>query len=450
VRRFDLIIIGTGSGNSIIGPEHDDWDVAIVERGLFGGTCLNVGCIPSKMFVFAAEVADLARRGPEFGVHTRFDGADWPAIRDRVFARIDPIADGGEDYRKNLDNVTVYQHDARFVGPKQLRVGDEVITADHVVLAAGARASVPAIPGIETVGFDTSDTIMRIDDLPQRLIVLGGGYIAAELGAVFGSLGSDVTYVLRGDAMLRDQDHDISRRMTEIYSRRYPMHRNAEVESAARDAGGDIVLRLGGSETVRGDRLLVATGRIPNGDQLGADATGVDLDDSGYVVTDSFGRTNVEGVWALGDITNPVQLKHVANHEATVVAHNITHPDDLREMNHDFIPAAVFAHPQVGTVGLTERQCIERGLDYTAHVQDYGSAAAGWAMEDTESICKVIMDNDTRRLLGAHVMGPQAPTLVQQLIQGMVFGLTVDQMATGQYYIHPAMPEVIEQALLEL
>jgi mycothione reductase len=450
VKRFDLIIIGAGSGNSIIGPDHDDWDVAIVERGLFGGTCLNVGCIPSKMFVYAAEIADLARRGPDFGVHTRFDGADWPAIRDRVFGRIDPIAAGGEDYRKRLDNVTVFQHDARFVGPKQLRVGDDVITADHIVLAAGARANVPAVPGIDTVGFDTSDTIMRVDELPERLIVLGGGYIAAELGAVFGSLGSDVTYVLRGDAMLRDQDHDISARMTEIYSRRYPTHRSADILGVERDADGDLVMRLGDGTTLRGDRLLVATGRIPNGDQLGVDATGVALGDDGYVISDSFGRTNVEGVWALGDITNPVQLKHVANHEAKVVAHNITNPGDLREMNHDLIPAAVFAHPQIGTVGLTEQQCIDRGLDYTAHVQEYGSAAAGWAMEDTESICKLLMDNTTRQLLGAHVMGPQAPTLVQQLIQGMVFGLTVDQMATGQYYIHPAMPEVIEQALLEL
>jgi mycothione reductase len=450
VKRFDLIIIGAGSGNSIIGPDHDDWDVAIVERGLFGGTCLNVGCIPSKMFVYAAEIADLARRGPDFGVHTRFDGADWPAIRDRVFGRIDPIAAGGEDYRKGLDNVTVFQHDARFVGPKQLQVGDDVITADHIVLAAGARANVPSIPGIDTVGFDTSDTIMRVDELPERLIVLGGGYIAAELGAVFGSLGSDVTYVMRGDAMLRDQDHDISARMTEIYGRRYPTHRNAELVGVERDADGDVVLRLGDGTALRGDRLLIATGRIPNGDELGVDATGVALDDSGYVISDTYGRTNVEGVWALGDITNPVQLKHVANHEAKVVAHNVTHPDELRQMNHDLIPAAVFAHPQIGTVGLTEQQCIDQGLDYTAHVQEYGSAAAGWAMEDTESICKLIMDNATRRLLGAHVMGPQAPTLVQQLIQGMVFGLTVDQMATGQYYIHPAMPEVIEQALLEL
>ena len=450
MKRFDLIIIGAGSGNSVIGPEHDGWDIAIVERGLFGGTCLNVGCIPSKMFVFAAEVAELARRGPELGVDTRFEGADWPAIRDRVFDRIDPIATGGEDYRRSLDNVTVFADDARFVGPKELRVGDETITADTIVLAAGARPNVPAIPGIETVGFDTSDTIMRIDALPERLIVLGGGYIAAELGAVFGSLGSEVTYVLRGDTMLREQDEEISTRMTRIYRRRFTTHVDADFEGLGRGADGDIELRLRSGEVLRADRLLVATGRTPNGEQLGVTTTGVALDDRGYVVTDSYGRTNVDGVWALGDISNPVQLKHVANHEAKIVAHNIANPDDLRQMNHDLIPAAVFAHPQIGTVGLTEQQCRERGLDYTAHVQLYASAAAGWAMEDTESVCKLIMDNATRQLLGAHIMGPQAPTLVQQLIQGMVFGLTVDQMATGQYYIHPAMPEVIEQALLEL
>jgi mycothione reductase len=450
VQHFDLIIIGAGSGNSIIGPEHDDWNVALVERGLFGGTCLNVGCIPSKMFVYAAEIAELAKRGPELGVNTSFNGADWPAIRDRVFGRIDPIAAGGEDYRKGLDNVTVFQHDARFVGRKQLQVGAEVITADRIVLAAGARAFIPTIPGMEAAGFHTSDTIMRVDELPERLIVLGGGYIAAELGSVFGSLGSDVTYLLRSDVMLRTQDGDISSRITKIYGERFTTHYNADIQRIRRDDDGDVVVELGNGTEVRSDALLVASGRTPNGDQLGVAETGVDLDDRGYVVSDVHGRTNVDGIWALGDISNPVQLKHVANHESRVVAHNLTNPDDLLEMNHDLIPAAVFSHPQIGTVGLTEAECAARGMSYTAHVQEYGSAAYGWAMEDTESICKLIVDNNTRLLLGAHIMGPQAPTLVQQMIQGMVFGLTVDQMAKGQYYIHPALPEVLEQCLLEL
>ncbi|MEZ5167981.1 MAG: FAD-dependent oxidoreductase, partial [Acidimicrobiales bacterium] len=211
-----------------------------------------------------------------------------------------------------------------------------------------------------------------------------------------------------------------------------------------------LVDRSGGDTEVRADMLLVATGRIPNADQLDVKATGIAVDDNGYVITDSQLRTNVDGIWALGDITNPVQLKHVANHEARVVAHNLVHPDDPVEVDHRFIPAAVFGHPQVASVGLTEHECQARGLTYRSHVQPYASAAYGWAMEDTESFCKLLVDPDSRRLLGAHILGPQASTLIQQLIQGMVFDQTVDEMARGQYYIHPALPEVIEQALLEL
>lgn len=447
----DLIIIGAGSGNSIIGPEHDDMDVAIVERGLFGGTCLNVGCIPSKMFVYAAEVAELAAHvGPKLGVHTTFEGADWPAIRDRVFGRIDPIAEGGEDYRKSLPNVTVYQHDATFIGPKEIQVGGETITADKIVIAAGARAWAPPIDGLDEVGYHTSDTIMRLDELPRRLAVLGGGYIATELGNVFGMLGTDVTFIVRSDAMLRNEDEAISAAFTEAYKQKFNTRFMSGVYSARRD-GDEVVLDLfPDHEELRVDAVLVATGRVPNGDQLDLAAHGFAMDDDGYLITDSNLRTNIDGVFALGDITNPVQLKHVANHEAKVARHNLANPDSMVEVNHDFIPHAVFGHPQVASVGMTERDAIAAGVDFTCHVQHYASAAYGWAMEDTTSIVKLVMDSRTRLLLGAHICGPQASTLIQQLIQGMVFGQTVDQMATGQYYIHPALPEVIEQALLEL
>ena len=447
----DLIILGAGSGNSIIGPEHDDMDVAIVERGLFGGTCLNVGCIPSKMFVYAAEIAELAaHHGPRLGVHTRMEGADWRSIRDRVFDRIDPIAAGGEDYRKGLENVTVYQHDARFVGPREIQVGPETITADQIVIAAGARPNNPPIAGLEEVGYHTSDTIMRLDELPRRLAVIGGGYIATELGNVFGMLGSDVTFIVRGDAMLRNEDGAVSAAFTEAYKQKFATRFMSGVFSARKD-GDEIVLDLfPDHEELRVDAILVATGRVPNGDQLGLTEYGYEMTDDGYLVTDTHLRTNVDGVFALGDITNPVQLKHVANHEAKVVRHNLAHPDAMIEVDHRFIPHAVFGHPQVASVGMTEREAIARGIDATCHTQHYASAAYGWAMEDETSFCKLVMDPHTRTLLGAHLIGPQASTLIQQLIQGMVFGLTVDQMATGQYYIHPALPEVVEQALLEL
>ncbi|MDE0161502.1 MAG: mycothione reductase [Acidimicrobiaceae bacterium] len=452
MRSFDLLIIGAGSGNSVIGPEHDDWDVAIAEHGLFGGTCLNAGCIPSKMFVYAAEVAELTADSERLGVRTSFDGVDWPAVRDRIFGRIDPIAEGGLDYRQGLPNVTVYTDTARFVGPRTVAVGDQTITAARIVVAAGARPAIPEVEGLAGCGYHTSDTVMRLDALPERLLVLGGGYIAAELGSVMGAFGSQVTFVLRGDTFLRREDDEIRSRFTDAYSRRFDVRMNTRILAARRE-GAEIVLAVqdaAGRSELRADELLVATGRIPNGDRLDVAAGGIDTDSAGYVVTDDELRTSAEGVWALGDVTNPVQLKHVANHEARVVRHNLSHPDDPISVDHRFVPHAVFGHPQVAGVGLTERECRQKQIPYRSHVQPYSSAAYGWAMEDTESAVKVIAHAETRRLLGAHIIGPQASTLVQQLIQGMHFDLTVDQMARHQYYIHPALPEVVEQALLEL
>jgi mycothione reductase len=457
VAHHDLLIIGTGSGNSIIGPEHDDLDIAIVERDRFGGTCLLRGCIPSKMYVYAADLAELARSGPRLGVDTRMHGVDWKAIRDRVFERIDAISDGGEAYRESLDNVTVYRGDARFIGERRVVVGDEVITADQIVLAAGARPMIPDVPGLADVGFHTSDTIMRIDELPEHLLVVGGGYIAAELAHVFGALGSRVTIVARGDTLLRAEDDDIRMRFTECTRRRFDVLCSTQV-LAAREGGlatGNRSIELdvsvdGDHRTIEGDMLLIATGRIPNGDELQVEAAGVALDTLGYVVTDEHLRTTAPGVWALGDICNPDMLKHAANADARVVAHNLVHPEALRAIDRRFMPHAVFGYPQVASVGATERELLHAEVPIRVAVQQYGSTAYGWAMEDEHGLCKVIAHAETRQVLGAHIVGAQASTLIQQLIQGMRFGLTVDQMAREQYYIHPALTEVVEQALLQL
>jgi mycothione reductase len=459
--HFDLMIIGTGSGNMLVNPDFDDKKIALVERSEFGGTCLNKGCIPSKMFVYAAELAELAAdKGPTLGVHTSYAGADWPAIRDRVFSRIDPIAIGGEDYRTNSDeqqHVTVFKGSGRFSGDHELTIdmndgSTETITADEIVLAAGARITVPPVIADSNVNYLTSDTIMRIDALPEHLIVLGGGYIGAELGNVFGSLGSKVTILNRSSVLLRREDPDISSRFTEAYAKKFDVVVNAALTGAEQD-GDTITVHAdvdGVPTSFSGDALLVATGRIPNGDELNVGATGVELDDSGYVVTDEQMRTNVPGIWALGDITNPAQLKHTANAEGRVVAHNLKHPDDLRSIDRRVTPHAVFGHPQVAAAGLTEPEAIAAGHNIVTVVRPYGDAAYGWAMEDQDSVCKLVADADSRLLLGAHIIGPQASTLIQQLIQGMAFGQTVDEMATGQLYIHPALTEVVEQALLDL
>ena len=459
--HYDLVIVGTGSGNSILGPGFAGKKTAIVEKGTFGGTCLNVGCIPTKMFVYAADVAYTPSHSAKYGVDEELKGVRWRDIRDRIFGRIDPIAAGGAEYRRNHEdnkNVDVYEGTGRFTGLKELRVTfadgrpDEVLTADKFVLAAGGRPVIPDIPGIEDTGYYTSDTVMRLDELPERIVILGGGYIAAEFAHVFSSFGVRVTLVNRSARLLRSEDEDVSARFTELASERFDVRLERKTVRARKTADG-VALDLEGpqgAETVEADLLLVATGRKPNSDLLDVAATGVTTMDSGHVVVDDYQETAVEGIYALGDLSSPHELKHVANHEARVVQHNLLHPDERIKADHRFVPHAVFTHPQVASVGLTEQKAREKGVSYVTSKQDYAGIAYGWAMEDTTGFAKLLADPATGQLLGAHIIGPQASSVIQPLIQSMSFGLDARTMARGQYWIHPAMPELVENALLNL
>ena len=451
--HFDLVVVGAGSGNSLLTPELAERRVAIVERGDFGGTCLNRGCIPSKMLVHVADVAEATRHAGRLGISARLDEVRWPEVSERVFGRIDPIAVAGEEYRQGLANVAVYKGQARFCGPRRLEVDGAPVTGDAVVLAAGARPFIPPHPDLSAVDYQTSDTIMRLPEPPRRLLIWGGGYVAAELAHVFGAAGSDVTIINRGPRLLRAEDIDVSKAFTAAYRKRFRVLTGAEVLTAEATATGGAALRVrrdGAEETVSGDMLLVAAGRIPNGDELDVTAAGVALDAAGYVVTDEYGRTTADGVWALGDICNPNQLKHVANAEARAVAHNLAHPADLRPLALGPIPHAVFASPQVASVGSTEQALKEADRPYLRSVRPYSDTAYGWALEDETGFCKVLSDPATDLLLGAHICGPHAAVLLQQLVQAMACDLSVDRIARGQLYIHPALSEVVEQALLGL
>ncbi len=450
--HFDLVVIGTGSGNSIISDEMAAWRIALIEEGVFGGTCLNRGCIPTKMFVHAADTAEMVRHAHQLGIDATVDAVHWPQIRDRVFGRIDPISAGGDDYRSHrCPNVTVLRDRGAFVGPRAIAVGGRTITGDRIVVATGARPHIPAIEGLDTVEWHTSDSVMRLPSLPRHVTVIGGGFIASELTHVFASFGSEVTMVVRGAALLREHDEDVSRHFTEMVSARSNVNvllRSTPV--SVRPTEGGIELTLADGSVVQGDTLLIATGRTPNSDTVDAAAAGLALHPDGRIAVDAQQRASVPGIWALGDVSSPHQLKHVANHEMRVVRHNLLHPDDLRSTDHRFVPSAVFTRPQIATVGLTERAARAAGYDVSVKVQQYGDVAYGWAMEDSTSFCKLIADRSTRLLLGAHLMGPQSSSLIQSLIQGMSVGQTVDEMAHSQYWIHPALPEVVENALLGL
>ncbi|WP_329525742.1 mycothione reductase [Streptomyces sp. NBC_01462] len=451
MRHYDLVVLGAGSGNMLPDEELAQLRTAIVEPDLFGGTCLNRGCIPSKMFVVAADAVEDARAAARLGVHATVEHVDWKAIRDRVFHRIDPLHASALNYRRE-NGIDVYTEEGRFVAPKVLQAGAERITADTFVVAVGSRPVVPDIPGLDTVRYHTSDTIMRIDEVPASMVVIGGGFIAAEFGHVFGAFGSDITIVQRGPRLLMAEDEQVSARFTDLASRRHRVLLDAAVTSAeGREDGVTVTVSCpDGDHVVRAAALLVCVGRRPNTDRLDAAAGGLDLDRHGHIVTDSAYRTSVPGVWALGDTANHFQLKHMANAEVRLVRHNLLHPEDVRALPHKVAPHAVFTSPQIAGIGLTEQEARRRGIDHLVSVRDYGDAAYGWALEDTTSFVKILADPVERTILGAHIIGPQAATLIQQLIQAMELGLTVDRIARDLLYIHPALTEVVEQALLAL
>ena len=305
------------------------------------------------------------RHAPEFGIQAKLTGVDWPAIRDRTFAKTDTVSAAGRRSRAEPDEMTLIEGRARFTGPHELAVDDGTrITADQIVLATGARPVIPASIAESGVGYHTSETVMRLDQLPASMVIVGGGYIAAELAHLFSSLGVSIRLINQAGSLLETFDPEISDRFTELARKRWDVRLQAEVTGVRRRAG-HIEVAVSGGPPVTGELLLVAAGRVPDTADLDLDRAGVRLREDGRIEVDEYGRTSAEGIWSLGDASTPYPLKHVANAEARTLAHNLAFGDDLRPYPHDWVPAAVFTEPQIATVGAREqdlcRECRLRG-----------------------------------------------------------------------------------------
>ncbi|MEV8315006.1 mycothione reductase [Streptomyces sp. NPDC059900] len=449
--HHDLVVIGAGSGNAVIDDRFAHLDVAMIAQGPFGGTCLNAGCIPSKMLAATADAANTVKNSGRLNVRAQLKEIDWPRMQRRVFGRLDAQAEGGEQGRRDTPWMTVYRGCAHFTGDRELQVttdaGSEHITADRIVVAAGSRPVVP--PAITDSGlpYETSDTVMRLDKVPARLIVVGGGYIAAELAHVFHTAGAEITVVEQEERLLSPQDESVSRAFTDSACDRWDL-RLGRRATAVHGAPGDLTVNLDDGARLRADSLLVAVGRRSNADTLHVDKTGIACDEHGLITVDAQLRTSAPGVWALGDISDGgPALKHVANRQAQVVAHNLLHPDHPQEMSCTAVPSAVFTDPQIGQVGLTEQEARERGIDFVVGRRDYRDIAYGWALENTQGFCKVLVERGTGSVIGAHVLGPQAATLIQPLVLAMTWNVPARDVAGGPLWPHPALTEAVENAL---
>jgi len=452
---YDAIIIGTGQAGPPLARRlaGTGMKVAIIERGSFGGTCVNTGCTPTKTLVASAYAAHVARRGAEYG----FSAGDIKVDMKRVKARKDHVVElsnrGVERSLKNLENCRVYEAHARFVSPREVQAGSEVLTSDQIFINTGARAAVPDVPGLDQVDYLTNSSMMDVDFLPRHLLVLGGSYIALEFGQMYRRFGSEVTIIQHGPRLVSREDEDVAAAITDILAREgIDVRLSAKCLRIDKQADGIVMtVDCGSISELRGSHLLIATGRRPNTDDLGLDRAGVKRDDRGYIVVDDELRTSVPGIWALGDCNGKGAFTHTSWNDYEIVAANLANMFDgeARRVS-DRIPAhALYIDPPLGRVGMTEadvRKSGRRALIGKLAMEDVSRA---FEKGETEGFMKILVDAETKEILGASFLGTGGDEAIHCVLDAMYAKApyTVLQRAM---HIHPTVAEFIPTMLDDL
>jgi len=454
MREYDLIVIGTGAGLNVASRARaQDLRVAIVEDGPLGGTCLNRGCIPSKILIEPANVVRQAEDAKRIGVTAKIESMDFQMVRKRMWDLVLSDRGGMEEAASSDKGLDYFHAKGEFIGTRRLQVGIEQITAPKVMIACGVRTSVPNVKGLEEAGYLTSETVFDITRIPSRLTILGGGYKACEFAHFFTAFGTQVTIIGRNPVLLPREEPEVSALVLKKMSELCEVHVNHELVEVKRSSDVKALThrdRATGKESeLTADEVLVATGVQSNADVLQVSRSGVQVDERGYVLVNEFLETNVPGIWAFGDIIGRNMYRHTANYESDVAWNNAFGKQKTKLLE-NAVPHAVFAYPEVAGVGMTEAQAKLRGRKYFVGRADYIDTAKGYAMAEEDGFCKVIVDAETMRILGAHAVGAHASLLVQPIVYLMNAGDgTFNPIARSQT-IHPALSEVMVNAFANL
>jgi mycothione reductase len=448
-KTYDIVVVGSGSGGAIVQKALGGGaKVALVDKGPAGGTCLNSGCIPSKMLIAAADrVMDIEEAG-RFGIAAKVERIDFASlvggVRDHVAKERDRIA--AELAR--LTGLDYYPARGEFVDGDTIDAGGTLIRGETVFLASGSRPLIPDIPGLEEAGYLTNESLLALDTAPQSLAIIGGGYIAAEYGHFFSAMGTEVTIVQRGDRLVPREEPEISKVLEEALGARMKILTRTAVVEAGRTRDGCFVAGqpAGGGERVKieAERILVAAGRRSNADLLRVDRAGIKTDARGFIEVDKYLETSRPRVWAIGDANGKAMFTHAANAQAEAVWHNAMH-EKTSPMDHGIVPHAVFSRPQIASIGLTEARARERH-DVLVGTARYDQTAKGLALRERQGFATAIVERTTFRLLGFHIVGPGASVLIQEVSNAMANGEAVDSIIRG-YHIHPALSELVTWTL---
>lgn len=474
MEKFDLIVIGSGSGLDVANAAaQKGLKVAIIEKYKLGGTCLNTGCIPSKLLIHSADIIEIIKGAETFGITVKDYSIDFEKIVNRVNKIVDTNANKIKKGLQDNKNPRLFLAECRFIenGEKKIALSNnEIITADKILISSGTRPFIPKIKGLENVEYITSNEALRLKQQPKILTMIGGGYISCELAHFFGSLGTKINIIQRHDLLIPNEDIDISTKFTEIFSKKYNVYLgyNTEKVSYSKNHNNNgeqqkifnVIAKnkFGNSVKVSSDQLLIATGRIPNSDLLNIEKIGIKINEKGFIVVDEYLETNIEGIFALGDAIGKYQFKHNANNEAQYAYNNIVNPDGRIPVNYNAVPHAIFTNPQIAGVGYTEQELKKEKIPYEKSIYPYIQTGMGQAIEDKEGFVKFLIDKKNRTILGCHIMGTDASILIHEVLVAMRMGTGKEEeeeegKGKGKIdniirtiHIHPALSEVIQRA----
>lgn len=444
--HYDAIVIGTGQAGPPLARLLADQGkkVAVAEGGVFGGSCVNYGCTPSKAMIGSANAIQTARRGGDFGFCAGEVTADYPRIVERRDAIVRGSRDGLIQSLEKRGNITLYREYAAFEAPRRVRVGDDVIAADRIYINTGARPMIPPIHGLENVPYLDNIRLMNLTELPEHLIVIGGGYIGLEFAQAFRRFGSDVTVIDRSQGVIEHEDPEFSEAVQKVLESediRFVFDADAHT---VEQVDGQIRLHIdhsdGSHQTVSGSHLLIATGRQPNSDRLGADAAGLELDDEGYIRVDDHLRTSVEGVYALGDVNGRGAFTHTSYDDYLIVADNLKGGD--RKVSDRILTYAVFTDPPLARIGMNERDVRAAGRDALVATMPMKRVSRAREWGQTNGMMKALVDANSRQFLGATLFGLNVDEAIHTITDLMYAKAPVDVMHRA-VHIHPTVAELL-------
>jgi pyruvate/2-oxoglutarate dehydrogenase complex dihydrolipoamide dehydrogenase (E3) component len=457
--HYDVIIVGAGQAGGPLATAFANAGraTALIERKHVGGTCINEGCTPTKTMIASARVAHLARRSADYGVHTGSVVVDLAKVRQRKRDIVDSWRTGSRQRIEHTDGVDMLDGGARFTGPKTVEVQlnsseTRQLSADLIVLNVGARPSNPPIDGLDDVPTLNSTTIMELDQAPQHLLILGGGYVGLEFGQMFRRFGSEVTIVQRGEQLLAREDADIAEEVAKIlHEDGITVLLNTEAQRVEQDDNGDIMVTVrdaDGERTLHGSHLLVAAGRVPNSDTLELEAAGVHTDKRGHILVNERLETNVPGIYALGDVTGGPAFTHVSYDDFRIMRTNLIEGGDATTAGR-LVPYTVFIDPQLGRVGLSEQQAKEQGRNFRVAKLPMSSVARAIEVDETRGFMKAVVDSDTQQILGCAILGIEGGEIMGALEIAMMGKLPYTALRDG-VFAHPTLMESLNNLFTTL